>query len=937
MEIFIKNLNESSSIENDDYFLFDKIQNNGSFYTNKISFDTLKTKINYDIINIFNSSILYDINTSTEILANKIRNKLDKNGLIYSDYNRMTGPILLNNSLTANNYSFFKNNVNLLYNKIVNLSSINISDNVKQALSSYETFTFANLNGDSGSADGSRINAKFYFPRGITIDEFDTLYITDTYNHTIRKILSSGEVSTIAGSATFFGLTNGNGSEARFCYPHGITIDSSKNLYVCDTFNHIIRKITPSGEVTNFTGSVFNYPYGITIDSFNNLYVSDTFNHVIRKITPSGEITIFAGSLGNIGSTNGNGTNSKFHYPYGITIDSSNNLYVCDTGNQFVKKITPSKDVTKYAEIESQEIICDTNNNLFVSNTFNQTIHKINTEGKSSLIAGVSDTINFSDGLGVNVKFNYPYGITINSLNEIFVCDSQNNSIRKLTYTGIEPIPVFNPEDYILVNKKHVDDKVDSVPKINVNLLVKKTGDTLLGHLSTNINIFDNNLEAVTKYYTDINFPLEKFLPLSGGSMIGNTFVNIPLSNPHAVTKKYVDDNTPFGRFVPLSGNVSTENNINLPDPINENHATNKKYVDTNLISYLSLNGGTIKENLIISATPTSPNNVITKSYIDNILNNISLNDFVVLSGSTMIGNLSVLSPISDLHISSKKYADDTIFGNYLYLSGGKLNGNLIVPSLNKTSNNYIADSKYVLDIFDNFSEFAKLNGSYINGELIISNTPSLSNHISTKKYADDFLDSIKNFASNDYLKTEGGTLTGYLNTLTPVNANNIVNKNYVDSNFDNKYLYITGGSIEDITLNNNGIIEKNTIINLNENYINLENTNFYTINLSSNCSGFNIDIDNTKFYDINLLINSLENNSINYFNSIVWNINGIPVLWENNKVPNNLIYKTHIFNLFYANNMWFGSISKDFIEENVLAQEFDDFVMTENMDFLLL
>ena len=197
-------------------------------------------------------------------------------------------------------------------------------------------------------ADGSASVARFSNPFGITIDSAGNLYVADSNNHRIRKITSAGVVTTVAGSTS--GNANGQGTAAQFNEPYGITIDSAGNLYVADTKNHIIRRIDTSGNVTTFAGSTlgnsdgigsaaqFNQPRGITIDSTGILYVADSYNNRIRKIDTSGNVTTIAGSTS--GYADGQGTAAQFYYPSGITIDSANNLYVADTGNNRIRKIT---------------------------------------------------------------------------------------------------------------------------------------------------------------------------------------------------------------------------------------------------------------------------------------------------------------------------------------------------------------------------------------------------------------------------------------------------------------------------------------------------------------------------------------------------------------------------------------------------------------------
>ena len=160
-----------------------------------------------------------------------------------------------------------------------------------------------------------------------------------------------GTTSTIAGTAGTSGAADGTGANALFNLPYGITIDPDENLYVTDTNNHIIRKITPDGVVTTFAGTAgtpgsadgtgtnasFNSPYGITIDPDGNLYVTDTGIQTIRMITPGGVVTTIAGTAGSTGSADGTGTNASFDHPHGITVDPAGNLYVADTNNHSIR------------------------------------------------------------------------------------------------------------------------------------------------------------------------------------------------------------------------------------------------------------------------------------------------------------------------------------------------------------------------------------------------------------------------------------------------------------------------------------------------------------------------------------------------------------------------------------------------------------------------
>jgi hypothetical protein len=228
---------------------------------------------------------------------------------------------------------------------------------------------FAGKEGKNGSADGKRTaGARFNGPNGIASDS-NNLYIADSNNHIIRVInKATGIVSTLAGKAGKSGSADGISSTARFNSPNGIFCDGA-NLFIADTGNHTIRKIVIStGKVTTLAGTAdqtgsadgagtmakFNFPYSIWSDG-GNLYISDTNNNTIRKVViETGHVTTFAGKAGTIGDRDGIGSAAEFWNPKGITGDGKN-LYVSDNQNDLVRKIDLSTgNVTTIAGISSQ-------------------------------------------------------------------------------------------------------------------------------------------------------------------------------------------------------------------------------------------------------------------------------------------------------------------------------------------------------------------------------------------------------------------------------------------------------------------------------------------------------------------------------------------------------------------------------------------------------
>ncbi len=316
-----------------------------------------------------------------------------------------------------------------------------------------------------GITDGTGTSAKFASPDGITTDG-SNLYVADMGNSTIRKVvIATGAVTTLAGSGVR-ASADGTGTLASFNQPAGITTDNV-NLYVADTGNNTIRKIViATGAVTTFTGSVtggsadgigmaasFYSPKGITIDGAN-LYVADTVNNTIRKITiTSAAVTTLSGSATDLGSFDGTGTAASFRNPNGITSDGTN-LYMTQSSgltNNTVRKIviatgnvttlagTPlwtgsgsADGIGAAAKFKNPSGITTDGANLYLSDRGNHTIRKITiATGSVTTLAGTAGVLGSADGVGATASFNNPEGITTDGTN-LYVTDAGSFTIRKI-------------------------------------------------------------------------------------------------------------------------------------------------------------------------------------------------------------------------------------------------------------------------------------------------------------------------------------------------------------------------------------------------------------------------------------------------------------------------------------------------------------------------
>ncbi|MCI0539042.1 MAG: immunoglobulin domain-containing protein [Verrucomicrobiales bacterium] len=252
--------------------------------------------------------------------------------------------------------------------------NIYVSDysTIRKITSNRQVSTIAGLQRSDGSADGDGSSARFHFPGELAVDHAGTIYIADGGNHTIRTINRNGIVTTLAGLAESSGITDGNGTSARFNYPTGVAVDESGNIYVADYSNHTIRKILANGEVSTLagkpgsSGSVdgagttarFDRPQSVAADGAGNIYVADGFNGTIRKITRSGDVNTVAGRAGTRGSADGTGAVARFFLPRGLAVDSTGNIYVADWGNHTIRKgaLSAQNGIAAAVNIQGQEI-----------------------------------------------------------------------------------------------------------------------------------------------------------------------------------------------------------------------------------------------------------------------------------------------------------------------------------------------------------------------------------------------------------------------------------------------------------------------------------------------------------------------------------------------------------------------------------------------------
>jgi sugar lactone lactonase YvrE len=346
------------------------------------------------------------------------------------------------------------------------------NDTIRKMTSAGAVSTLAGLAGNAGSIDGSGTNAAFYSPEGLAVDANGTIYVADTWNHTIRAVSSTGSVHTYAGQAGIFGGTNAVGTNALFYEPSAVAVDAGDNIFVADTGNNAIREIVPGGTVTTLAGSIGNFgytnatgtnalfdaPQGIAVDASDNLYVADYLNNGIRKVTAAGVVTTVAGVPGSFGSANGVGTNALFWGPQALIVNPNNNnlVYVADTGNSAVRQISISGTqavVSAFAGNASagsvdatgatarffwpMDVASDGHGNFYVADAQNNTIRNIAANGTVSTFAGFPGVTGSANATGTNASFNDPQAVAVDDSGNVYVADTGNSMIREITSAGV--------------------------------------------------------------------------------------------------------------------------------------------------------------------------------------------------------------------------------------------------------------------------------------------------------------------------------------------------------------------------------------------------------------------------------------------------------------------------------------------------------------------
>jgi hypothetical protein len=287
--------------------------------------------------------------------------------------------------------------------------------------------------------------ARFNKPTGVAVDSAGNVYVADTYNGTIRKLTPDGVVTTLAGNPHVAGSADGTGSLATFSDPWGAAVDSAGNVFVGDSGNQTVRRVSPEGVVTTLAGSPgiagdvdatgsaarFYGPSGLTTDNAGNVYVADASNGAVRQVTSEGAVTTVA---------------SGFALPLGVAVDSAGNTYVAEASANDIRQVTTSGMVSTLASSAAGLdwptcVAAGRSGDVYVADTNNSTISVATSAGMVTTLAGTLQQPGASDGPGAAATFNRPVGIAASASGIVYVADTQNDTIRMITAEGIVTTP----------------------------------------------------------------------------------------------------------------------------------------------------------------------------------------------------------------------------------------------------------------------------------------------------------------------------------------------------------------------------------------------------------------------------------------------------------------------------------------------------------------
>lgn len=325
-------------------------------------------------------------------------------------------------------------------------------------------------------------NASLTNPQGVALDSNENLFVTDNDDNVVRKVDTNGIIATVAGKYTLTGAFGGDGGQATNAslnHPNNVAISPAGTLYIADIFNQRIRRVSTSGTISTFAGNgtpgysgdglsatstSLNFPACVALDTTGNLFIADLANSRIRKVS-GGTMTTAAGKASaGFSGDGGPATSASLSHPQGIALDPAGNLYIADTGNHRIRKVNTAGVISTVAGNgttnftgdgglainaglnQPWSVCADNAGNLFIADYGHNRIRKVDSAGNISTVAGRSNTGAFGgdDGPATKARLNGPASVALDATGNLYIADWHNNRVREVHFAGLPTLTLSN-------------------------------------------------------------------------------------------------------------------------------------------------------------------------------------------------------------------------------------------------------------------------------------------------------------------------------------------------------------------------------------------------------------------------------------------------------------------------------------------------------------
>ena len=314
---------------------------------------------------------------------------------------------------------------------------------------------------------GPARKASLYYPTGVAVNARGDLFIADMDNYVVEEVTPAGRLSVVAGDGKEGTPTPGRATRSRLVGPYAVAVDAHGDLFVVDTY--VVEKVTPAGRLSVVAGngnqgppkpglatkSDLYQPHGVAVNAHGDLFIADEWNDVVEEVTPSGRLSVVAGVADKQGRpTPGRAARSKLYLPTAVAVDTHGDLFVSDSGNYVVEKITPAGKLSVVAGMAGRRgpptlgpatrselnapygLALDARGDLFIADPNSELVEEVTSAGRLSWVAGRGQAGPPMPGPAIASDLDGPEGVAVNAHGDLFIADTDNNLVEEVTPAG---------------------------------------------------------------------------------------------------------------------------------------------------------------------------------------------------------------------------------------------------------------------------------------------------------------------------------------------------------------------------------------------------------------------------------------------------------------------------------------------------------------------